>query len=220
MFDLEQAVGEWRQKMLDAGIAAPVRLDELESHLRDAVAAANPSDVDVQASFEAAARQIGTADTINMEFRKLDSANEPFGQKFGEKYSAPFMALYLAFYTVACARAFMRVGMTSRELALASAGVAMTLIAWVAAWAWRRRRVRLAASGVISSRLAGLLAVSGVVMFASFVLFVIPHFQLTPAQLNIAITWGLVPALSLPALFLVVQEDERFGSLHLDQCAA
>ena len=37
MFDLEQAIAEWRKQMLAAGIKAPVPLDELESHLREEV---------------------------------------------------------------------------------------------------------------------------------------------------------------------------------------
>jgi hypothetical protein len=35
MFDLEQSIATWRRQMLDAGIKAPVPLEELESHLRD-----------------------------------------------------------------------------------------------------------------------------------------------------------------------------------------
>ena len=37
MFDLEQAVTEWRQRMTSAGIASADVLDELESHLRDQI---------------------------------------------------------------------------------------------------------------------------------------------------------------------------------------
>ena len=37
MFNLEQAITEWRQRMLAAGLRSPVPLDELESHLRDEI---------------------------------------------------------------------------------------------------------------------------------------------------------------------------------------
>jgi hypothetical protein len=37
MFDLEQAIAEWRKQMLAAGIKAPVPLEELELHLRDEI---------------------------------------------------------------------------------------------------------------------------------------------------------------------------------------
>ena len=39
MFDLEQAIANWRRQMLAAGICKSALLDELESHLRDGVAA-------------------------------------------------------------------------------------------------------------------------------------------------------------------------------------
>jgi hypothetical protein len=35
MFDLEQAIADWREQMLAAGVKTPVPLVELESHLLD-----------------------------------------------------------------------------------------------------------------------------------------------------------------------------------------
>jgi hypothetical protein len=35
MFNLEEAILEWRRQMLIAGITSPIPLDELEIHLRD-----------------------------------------------------------------------------------------------------------------------------------------------------------------------------------------
>jgi hypothetical protein len=35
MFNLEQAIADWRQQMLAAGIKTPVPLEELENHLRE-----------------------------------------------------------------------------------------------------------------------------------------------------------------------------------------
>jgi len=40
MFNLDEAISEWRKQMLAAGIKTPVPLEELETHLRDNVAAA------------------------------------------------------------------------------------------------------------------------------------------------------------------------------------
>jgi hypothetical protein len=37
MFNLEQAIADWRKQMLAAGIKTPVPLEELESHLRDEI---------------------------------------------------------------------------------------------------------------------------------------------------------------------------------------
>ena len=38
MFGLEQAIADWRQQMLAAGIKTPVPLEELEIHLREDIA--------------------------------------------------------------------------------------------------------------------------------------------------------------------------------------
>jgi hypothetical protein len=37
MFNLEQAISEWRRQMIAVGIKTPVPLEELESHLREDV---------------------------------------------------------------------------------------------------------------------------------------------------------------------------------------
>lgn len=37
MFNLDNAISEWRREMLAAGIKTPVPLEELESHLRDEI---------------------------------------------------------------------------------------------------------------------------------------------------------------------------------------
>ena len=38
MFDIDEAIKQWRRKMQSAGINSPESLDELEAHLRDEVA--------------------------------------------------------------------------------------------------------------------------------------------------------------------------------------
>src|SRR6267154_3427870 len=53
MFDLDQAIAQWRRQMLAAGIKTPVTLDELESHLRDDVEQQVQSGWEVQPAFEA-----------------------------------------------------------------------------------------------------------------------------------------------------------------------
>jgi hypothetical protein len=71
MFNLEQAIAAWRQKMLSAGIKAPVPLDELESHLRDELAGRR---IDQQ-TFDAAVAQFGNAHLLRSEFKKVNRSN-------------------------------------------------------------------------------------------------------------------------------------------------
>jgi hypothetical protein len=70
MFDLDQAIAEWRRQMLAAGIKSPVPLEELESHLRDHVEQQVRLGIDPQQAFNTAARQIGYANELKSEFKK------------------------------------------------------------------------------------------------------------------------------------------------------
>jgi hypothetical protein len=73
MFDLDKAIADWRRQMLAAGIKTPVPLEELESHLRDDIDQRVRSGEDPQQAFKAAARQIGHADELMVEFKKCGS---------------------------------------------------------------------------------------------------------------------------------------------------
>jgi hypothetical protein len=71
MFNLEQAISEWRARMAAGGIKSPAVLDELENHLREEIRArVKAGATDDQAFGEAGAR-MGTADSLRDEFRKI-----------------------------------------------------------------------------------------------------------------------------------------------------
>lgn len=71
MFNLEQAILEWRRQMLAAEIKAPVPLDELESHLRDEIEHQTKSGLSEMEAFKTAVTNIGQATALQMEFRKV-----------------------------------------------------------------------------------------------------------------------------------------------------
>lgn len=73
MFDLEQAITEWRRRMLAAAIKCPVPLEELESHLRDDVERWIISGLGAAQAFEVAAQRIGPAIELKSEFKKARS---------------------------------------------------------------------------------------------------------------------------------------------------
>lgn len=78
MFDLEQAIKEWRRKMNSSGIKAREVLEELESHLREDLEGRVKSGAGEQEAFEAAVRQIGQAGALTSEFAKIGETNEAF----------------------------------------------------------------------------------------------------------------------------------------------
>jgi len=76
MFNLNQAISEWRRQTAAGGIKAPDVLDELESHLRDAVAERMRSGLTGEQAFEAAAQQMGHGSVSENEFEKVGGAEQ------------------------------------------------------------------------------------------------------------------------------------------------
>ncbi len=72
MFDLEQAIADWRQQMLATGVKTPVPLEELESHLREEIAQQMKAGLNVQPAFEIAVQEIGKPGTLKREFKKVE----------------------------------------------------------------------------------------------------------------------------------------------------
>jgi hypothetical protein len=70
MFHLEQAIADWRQQMLAAGIES-VPLEELEAHLREEIEQQIKRGVREQHAFEFSLSQLGQAGPLKMEFQKI-----------------------------------------------------------------------------------------------------------------------------------------------------
>jgi hypothetical protein len=89
MFDLEQAVADWRKQMLAAGIQTPVPLEELESHFRDDIEKQMREGINAQAAFDAAIKRLGQADALNREFKL---------ERFDIRFLSPnYMRVYCLF---------------------------------------------------------------------------------------------------------------------------
>ena len=83
MFDLEKAVVDWRKQMLSAGIKFPTPLEELESHLREAVEQQMRAGFSDQIAFGMAVREIGQTGDLQTEFAKAsETIYEQFKQFF------------------------------------------------------------------------------------------------------------------------------------------
>jgi hypothetical protein len=103
MYNLEQSISDWRQHMLAAGIKTPVPLEELESHLREAIEQQMKLGSSPQQAFEAAVSQMGRARTLKNEFKKSERRFMKktllvlagiFGVLFGTAFILPALAWY------------------------------------------------------------------------------------------------------------------------------
>lgn len=75
MFNLEQAIQEWRRRMADCGIRAVEALDELEYHLRQDLEQRLGATADARQAFESAVQRLGGPKTLGQEFAKATAAS-------------------------------------------------------------------------------------------------------------------------------------------------
>jgi hypothetical protein len=78
MFNLDQAILEWRRQMLAAGIKNPVPLEELEIHLRGEIDTLRSSGVPEVRAFEIAVSRLGTPCSMQTEFNKVKKTSSNF----------------------------------------------------------------------------------------------------------------------------------------------
>jgi hypothetical protein len=71
MFDLDDAISEWREQLASDGISSPEVLDELESHLRDDIEQLMRSEVSEAQAFQSAIRDVGQPSLLKTEFAKM-----------------------------------------------------------------------------------------------------------------------------------------------------
>jgi hypothetical protein len=81
-FDLNLAIREWREEFEQSGALKREDLDELESHLRDAVAAEQSAGRSPEQAFVVATRRIGPPCAIAPEFYKINTRN-PWWARLG-----------------------------------------------------------------------------------------------------------------------------------------
>ena len=71
MFNLDQAIFEWRRKMISAGIKSSDVLDELEGHLREDIEWQMRQGTAEERAFREAVQRVGAAENLNREFAKV-----------------------------------------------------------------------------------------------------------------------------------------------------
>jgi hypothetical protein len=74
MFELEQAISDWRLEMYSRGVKCSETLDELENHLREDLDEQVRSGTDIKHAFESARTRLGETNLLRLEFGKIKYA--------------------------------------------------------------------------------------------------------------------------------------------------
>jgi hypothetical protein len=129
MFNLDEAITEWRRKMAAAGVKTPAPLDELESHLRDEVEQQVLSGSSEERAFEIALQRIGRAEALKTEFNKVEETTEWKHMKRTIIISVGIMGILagMAFVMPAVAQYRHEGAMTGDEVLLFVLGTVLTL---------------------------------------------------------------------------------------------
>ncbi len=96
MFNLEQAIADWRSQLLAAGIRAKPSLNELENHLREQIAQQTKSGAGDERAFELAIETMGPVNSLAREFKKVAAVKHVQRRKRMCFASSVIVGLYAA----------------------------------------------------------------------------------------------------------------------------
>lgn len=206
MFNLEQALKDWRRQMLAAGIKTPALLDELESHLRDDTAQQLRAGAGAEQAFEAAVQRIGQAKTLEAEFAKVAEIKEARERKL-KLYCIVLACLaYLTPLALSAPKPWSR--MNSNEQWLGLAAVALTVASMFSGLFLRHflpivrdRRIRTRIQIVSIFPVMAWLCVFGFVL--------LPRLELTVSLATVATLWAIAPLAVFGGLVYGLDEAAR-----------
>jgi hypothetical protein len=190
MFNLEQAITEWRRQMLAAGIKTPVPLDELESHLREDTERGIRAELSAQQAFEAAVRRIGQAKALQAEFAKTEELKETRERKL-KLLCIVFAALaYLTPFALSVPSPWSTMSPAEQWLGLAA--VALTVVSMFSG-RFLHRFLPFIPDKRVRTRVQFASAIPLFVWLCVFVYMIVPRVEMTVAQLSVATLWAISP---------------------------
>jgi hypothetical protein len=207
MFNLEQSIADWRQQMLAAGIAKPVPLEELESHLREEIERQMKSGLSLneQEAFNFAIQKIGQAHMIQDEFKKVETTKEDRKWKLAQVLLLAFSSLFPLVVGRQVFYSEMTPGQKTSGLA---AVVTFSLLVWSGRLSCgmfpviRARRIRSA----VTNSCCVLMMLWWIVLFN----IILPRHDFAAGQLLVTILWGFItPAGAVIGLALGIGNAAR-----------
>jgi hypothetical protein len=171
MFDLEQAISEWRTQMQAAGIKMPVPLEELEIHLREGIERQMRSGLSAQQAFGIAARKIGQAPELKREFKKIGDPMDM--QKIIKLAGVICVAVALFGQLFICPPFVFAFGFSLMTKVLVLAVWAITVAATVLSWKYNHKLLPVIRNQLLR-RAVGIVCYGVCLLWVRFVLFHLP----------------------------------------------
>jgi hypothetical protein len=193
MFDLEQAITQWRKQMLVVGIKAPVPLEELESHLREEIAGEIKSGLTEEESCTAAVKKIGHAQGLRNEFQKVKDARQAQQEK-NRQLAAFAVMIVVALFAGGCV--LFRIGFSSSQATPAQQRSALLALLLMVLLSFGGR-LGCGLFPVIRSRRARIIAIGAVAILWSlweliFFLVILPRNDFDMGQLFTIFSWAFL----------------------------
>jgi hypothetical protein len=189
MFNLDQAIAEWRRQMAAGGIKSARVLDELESHLRDEIEGQIYSGASEQNAYRAAVAGIGRAGALKTEFAKLENSERRERRTFLLAFyfgSVAFMLLINTWTLLAY-----ELSPLERGLGISAVSLVCLYLAWLPHWL-------KSLPSALYDRLAR------AIKMASSLVWVWPMWALLEAEHVVHLEVGIVPSTIFWCLFAAV----------------
>jgi len=188
MFNLDQAIAQWRQQMLDAGIKPPDVLDELETHLRDDVERHTKLGKSTQQAFGIAAQNLGRFEALKNEFKKARSSSQTM-----EKLMIGICGAFVGFILLLSGLTVFLCFATWGERTVASTAVVSILLV-ACGWRYGVPFLPVIADWRLRWGVGMTCIASGFIASSLFCGVILPHFEVSPDH--------QLPAIGLWAVFL------------------
>ncbi|HEV2691634.1 MAG TPA: permease prefix domain 1-containing protein [Verrucomicrobiae bacterium] len=176
--------------MLAAGVKNPTPLEELESHLREDIAALQASGLTEADAFQSAVQKIGPPPAVHNEFKKVAATNTGLNWKHLELLFAGYALLFplvigsLAYVSTNGDLADLTPG---EKLSALAAAITFSLLAYALRVSHEKFPL------LQTNRIRDVIFVPVMLWLVILAYVIMPHTVLASAQKTIASLWGLAP---------------------------
>jgi hypothetical protein len=203
MFNLDQAIVDWRRKMQAGGISSSESLDELEAHLRDEVARQTKEGLSAEAAFDTAVQQFGQAETVGAEFAKTSERKARRERKLKMLCLAYAGVCYVM--PLALSARHIRLELDSTQLWLVVAAVALTEISLFSGL-FLYRLLPVIPEKRIRARVQFLSALPLFIWLLVFAYGILGRLELTLGQIMVVTLWSITPLAVFGGLIVGLDE--------------